>query len=96
MQWLAVQGLLGAAAAGFLLRAQRALRARQRLTAFAVDWAVGLGVLAALAVVAGLLFGAAPVEPWASVAAVCASLATTLLLLAGSLAQPEDGVPGAM
>jgi hypothetical protein len=90
MQWLEVQGLLGVAAAGFLLRVQSALHGRQRLTALALDGAVGLGVLAALAVIAGLLFGPQPVEPWASTAAVCASLATTALLLAGGLALPDD------
>ncbi|MFP5285754.1 MAG: hypothetical protein ACLGI9_08450 [Thermoanaerobaculia bacterium] len=90
LSWLLVHGTLFAAGAGLLLRVQRLFR-RERVAALALDWALGLGLLAAL--VAVLHLGQRPflTEPWGSFAATCNSLAVTALLAAVLLArgQPE-------
>jgi hypothetical protein len=75
LRWLAVHGLLLAAGTGLALEAQRRLRRSRSAAALALDWAIGLALLAGLTAVLGL----------APVAATLGSLASTALLLAARL-----------
>jgi hypothetical protein len=87
LSWLLVHGTLFAAGAGLVLRVQRLFRRGRTAAALALDWALGLGLLAAL--VAALHFFQRPflTEPWGSFAATCNSLAVTALLAAALLAR---------
>lgn len=75
LRWLAVHGLLLAAGTGLALEAQRRLRRSRPAAALALDWAIGLALLAGLTAVLGL----------APVAATLGSLASTALLVAARL-----------
>jgi hypothetical protein len=92
LSWLLVHGLLAAAGAGLVLRIQRLFRRRHATAALALDWALGLGLLAAL--IAALHLSQRPflTEPWGSLAATCNSLAVTGMLASALLArsQPES------
>lgn len=95
LSWLLVHGTLFAAGAGLALRIQRLFRRSGRRTgaaaALALDWAIGLALLAALVAPLHLFQRPFLTEPWASFAATCNSLAVTALLAAALLArgQPE-------
>jgi hypothetical protein len=84
LRWLVVHGSLFAAGTGLVLRVQRIFR-RGTAAGLALDWALGLALLAALVAVPHLFQRPFLTEPWASLAATCNSLAVTALLLAALL-----------
>jgi hypothetical protein len=86
--WLAVHGLLLTAGAALVLEVQRRLRRGRPASVLALDWALGLALLAAL--IAALQIVGHPSLPWASVAATLSSLAVTALLTAALLDPPRD------
>lgn len=75
LRWLALHGALLAAGTGLALEVQRRFRRRRPAAALALDWAVGLALLAGLVKLLGL----------AALAATFASLAATALLAASRL-----------
>ncbi|MES1245667.1 MAG: hypothetical protein ABUT39_28940 [Acidobacteriota bacterium] len=75
LRWLILHGLLLAAGTGLALEAQRRLRRSRPAAALALDWALGLALLAGMLAVLGL----------APAAATLASLAATALLAAALL-----------
>lgn len=85
LRWIVVHGTLLAAGTGLALRVQRILRRRQAAAALALDWALGLGLLAALTAALHLFRRPFLTEPWGSFAATCNSLAVTALLAAALL-----------
>ena len=87
LSWLLVHGLLAAAGAGIVLRVQRYFRKGRAAAALALDWALGLGLLAALTAALHLFQRPFLTEPWGSFAATCKSLAVTALLAAALLAR---------
>ena len=86
LSWLLVHGTLFAAGAGLVLRVQRLLRRGRAAAALALDWALGLALLAALVAALHLVQRPFLTEPWGSFAATCNSLAVTALLAAALLA----------
>jgi hypothetical protein len=85
LRWLVVHGSLLAAGTGLVLRVQRIFRRSGRKTnaaGLALDWALGLALVAALVAVPHLVQRPYLTEPWASFAATCDSLAVTALLVA--------------
>jgi hypothetical protein len=78
LRWLAVHGLLFAAGTALVLEVQRQFRRSRPAAALALDWAIGLALLA----------GLTAVLQFASIAATLGSLATTSLLIASRL---DDG-----
>jgi hypothetical protein len=98
LSWLLVHGLLAAAGAGLVLRVQRLFRHSARTigaaAALALDWALGLGLLAALTAALHLFRRPFLTEPWGSFAATCNSLAVTALLAAALLARGRPGFSG--
>lgn len=97
LSWLVIHGLLFAAAAGLVLRVQRLFRRSTRrisaAAALALDWALGLGLLAALVAALHLFRRPFLTEPWGSFAATCNSLAVTALLAAALLARVRPAHP---
>ncbi|HEX6865024.1 MAG TPA: hypothetical protein VF414_19490 [Thermoanaerobaculia bacterium] len=91
LSWLLVHGLLAAAGTGLLLRVQRLFRRGRAAAALALDWTLGLGLLAALTAALHLFQRPFLTEPWGSFAATCNSLAVTALLAATLLARGEQG-----
>jgi hypothetical protein len=89
LSWLLVHGILFAAGTGLVLRVQRLFR-KGRAAALALDWALGLGLLAALVAALHLFQRPFLTEPWGSFAATCNSLAVTALLAAALLAARND------
>ena len=89
LSWLLVHGLLFVTGAGLVLRVQRLFRRGRAAAALALDWALGLGLLAALVAALHLVRRPFLTEPWASLAATCNSLAVTALLAAALLATPK-------
>jgi hypothetical protein len=75
LRWLIFHGLLLALAATLVLEVQRGLRRNRPAAALALDWALGLALLAGLLAVLGL----------ATIAATLGSLAATALLAASRL-----------
>ncbi|HVG08742.1 MAG TPA: hypothetical protein VNM67_13630 [Thermoanaerobaculia bacterium] len=92
LSWLLVHGLLAAAGAGLVLRVQRLFRKGRAAAALALDWALGLGLIAALIAALHLFQRPFLTEPWGSFVATCNSLAVTALLASALLArsQPES------
>lgn len=90
LSWLLVHGLLFAAGTGLVLRVQRLFRRGRAAAALALDWALGLGLLAALTAALHLFRRPFLTEPWGSFAATCNSLAVTALLAAALLARREE------
>jgi hypothetical protein len=86
LRWLAVHGLLFAAGTGLLLAVQRLLGHGRAVAALALDWALGLALLAGLITALHLARHATLPAPWGSLAATCSSLAVTALLAAALLA----------
>ena len=86
LSWLLVHGLLFAAGTGLVLRVQRLFRRGRAAAALALDWALGLALLAALVTALHLFERPFLIEPWASFAATCSSLAVTALLAAALFA----------
>lgn len=82
LSWLLVHGSLFAAGAGLVLRVQRIFRRGRAAAALALDWALGLGLIAALVTALHLFQRPFLTEPWASFAATCNSLAVTAVLAA--------------
>ncbi len=93
LSWLLVHGLLAAAGIGLLLRVQRLFRRGRTAAALALDWALGLGLLAALTAALHLFRRPFLTEPWGSFAATCNSLAVTALLAAALLARERPAHP---
>jgi hypothetical protein len=93
LSWLLVHGLLAAAGAGLVLRVQRFFRRGRAAAALALDWALGLGLLAALTAALHLFQRPFLTEPWGSFAATCNSLAVTALLAAALLARGSLAFP---
>lgn len=87
LSWLLVHGLLLAAGTGLVLRVQRLFRRERVAAALALDWAIGLVLLAALVAALHLFQRPFLTEPWASFAASCNSLAVTAMLAAALLAE---------
>lgn len=85
--WLLVHGFLLCAGAGLLLRVQRFFRRGRAAAALALDWALGLALLAALMTALHISQRPFLIEPWGSLAATCNSLAVTALLAAARLAR---------
>jgi hypothetical protein len=81
--WLAVHGLLLTAGTALVLEVQRRLRRSRPAAALALDWSLGLALLAALIVALQLVRH--PALPWAAVAATLSSLSVTALLAAALL-----------
>jgi hypothetical protein len=75
LRWLAVHGLLFAAGTGLVLEVQRRFRRSHPAAVLALDWALGLALLAGLTAVLQL----------ASIAATLGSLSVTALLAAALL-----------
>ena len=86
LSWLLVHGTLFAAGTGLVLRVQRIFRRGRAAAALALDWALGLALLAALVTALHLFERPFLIEPWASFAATCSSLAVTALLAAALFA----------
>lgn len=84
LHWLAIHGLLLALGAGLVLETQRRFRRRRPAAALALDWALGLALLAGLAA-ALRLASIADIAGIAGIAAMLGSLATTALLVASRL-----------
>ncbi len=93
LSWLLVHGLLAATGAGLVLRVQRLFRRGRAAAALALDWALGLGLLAALTAALHLFQRPFLTEPWGSFAATCNSLAVTALLAAALLARGSLAFP---
>ena len=87
LRWIVVHGLLLAAGTGLALRVQRFYRRGHAAAALALDWALGLALLAGLIAVPHLLERPFLTEPWGSLAATCSSLAVTAILAAVLLAR---------
>lgn len=88
LAWLLINGTLAAAGTGLVLRVQRLFRHSARtVSALALDWTLGLGLLAGLITTLHLFRRPFLIEPWASFAATCNSLAVTALLAAVLLAE---------
>lgn len=87
LRWIVIDGLLLSAAVGLLLRVQRIYRGRA--AALALDWAIGLGLLAGLIAALHLVQRPFLTEPWGSLAATLNSLVATSLLGAVLLARDE-------
>ncbi|MFL6289368.1 MAG: hypothetical protein ACJ759_00540 [Thermoanaerobaculia bacterium] len=90
LRWIAVHGLLLAAGTGLALRVQRFYRRGHAAAALALDWALGLALLAGLIAAPHLLERPFLPEPWGSLATTCNSLAVTALLAAVLLARWRD------
>ena len=86
LSWLLVHGSLFAAGAGLVLQIQRFFRRGRTAAALALDWALGLALLAALVAALHLFQRPFLTEPWAFFAATCNSLAVTAVLAAALLA----------
>lgn len=82
LRWLVLHGLLLAAGTGLALETQRRFRRHRPAAALALDWAVGLALLAGLTAVLHL----------ASIAAALGSLSSTALLVASRLVE-TSGAP---
>lgn len=80
LRWLAVHGLLLAAGTGLALEVQRRFRRSRPAAALALDWAVGLALLAGLTAVLQLF----------PLAATLGSLSATALLAAALLDSPAE------
>jgi hypothetical protein len=97
LRWIVVHGLLLAAGTGLALRVQRLYRRAARridaAAALALDWALGLALLAGLIAAPHLLLRPFLPEPWGSLAATCSSLAVTALLAAVLLARNIPSPP---
>ena len=93
LSWLLVHGTLFAAGAGLVLRVQRLFRRRHAAATLALDWALGLGLLAALIAALHLFRRPFLTEPWGSFAATCNSLAVTAVLVAVMLARGQPVHP---
>ncbi|HEX3127882.1 MAG TPA: hypothetical protein VH394_11185 [Thermoanaerobaculia bacterium] len=78
LRWLVLHGLLLAAGTGLVLEAQRQFRKSRPAAALALDWALGLALLAGLT-------GVLDLGPFAGIAASLGSLASTALLVASRL-----------
>lgn len=94
LSWLLVHGLLFAAGTGLVLRVQRIFRhpggKTRAAAALALDWGLGLGLLAALVSALHLFQRPFLTEPWASLAATCNSFAVTALLAAALLVRARS------
>lgn len=75
LRWLAFHGLLLAVGSGLGLEVQRRFRRRRPAAALALDWALGLALLAGLLAVLGL----------STISAMLGSLAATTLLVSSRL-----------
>jgi hypothetical protein len=91
LRWLAVHGSLFAAGTGLVLEVQRRFRRSHPAAVLALDWALGLALLAGLIAVVQLVRHPALPEPWASLAATLSSLSVTALL-ATALLDETGGV----
>jgi hypothetical protein len=80
LHWLTVHGLLLAAGTGLALEVQRRFRRSRPAAALALDWAIGLALLAGLTAVLQL----------GPLAATLGSLSTTALLAAALLDSPAE------
>ena len=80
LRWLAVHGPLFAAGTGLVLEIQRRFRRRHPAAVLALDWAIGLALLAGLIAAVQLARHPSLQEPWASLAAMLSSLSVTALL----------------
>jgi hypothetical protein len=99
LRWLAVHGTLFAAGTGLVLKIQRQFRRRHPAAVLALDWAIGLALLAGLIAAVQLARHPALPEPWASLAAMLSSLSVTALLATALLdetsSDADDGPAGA-
>jgi hypothetical protein len=83
LRWLAVHGPLFAAGTALVLEVQRHFRRERRrhpAAVLALDWAIGLALLAGLIAAVQLARHPSLPEPWASLAATLSSLSVTALL----------------
>ena len=87
LRWILIDGLLLAAGVGLVLRVQRFYRQGRGAAALALDWAIGLGLLAGLIAALHLVRRPFLTEPWGSLAATLNSLVATSLLVAVLLAR---------
>lgn len=84
--WLFTRGPLAVVAAAALLEVQDLFRTADPGAARAFDWALGLGLLAALVTVLDLFALPYPAAPWGPLATACAALGSTALLIGLALA----------
>jgi hypothetical protein len=92
--WLFTRVPLAVLTAAALLEVQDLFRSEDPGAARALDWALGLGLLAALATVLDLFAAPYPTAPWGPLATACAALGSTALLtglaLAGGWVEARD------
>jgi len=84
--WLFTRAPLAVAAAAALLEVQEMFRPSDPGAARALDWALGLGLLAALVTVLDLFALPYPAAPWGPLVTASATLGSTALLIGLALA----------
>ncbi|HET9229372.1 MAG TPA: hypothetical protein VFR31_22015 [Thermoanaerobaculia bacterium] len=89
LRWVVIEALMLSAAVGLALRVQRIYRRRHGASTLALDWAVGLALLAVLIAALHLVQRPFLTEPWGSLAGTLNSLVATSLLVAVLLAREE-------
>lgn len=93
LRWTLVNGAILAAGTALLLRVQRLLRSGRTSAALALDFTIGLALVAAFISAVHVFRHPFLIEPWASLAASCNSLAVTATLLAALLSRDRPNLP---
>lgn len=93
MRWTLVNGAILAVGIAILLRVQRLLRRGRTAAALALDFTIGLALVAAFISAVHVFRYPYLIEPWASLAASCNSLAVTAALLAALLSRDRPDLP---
>lgn len=93
LRWILVNGTVLAVGAALLMRVQRRLLRGRTAAALALDWTLGLALVAALISAVHVFRHPFLTEPWASLAASCNSLAVTAALLAALLSRDRPDLP---
>lgn len=93
LRWILVNGAILAVGTAILLKVQKLLRRGRTAAALALDFTIGLAVLAVLISAVHVFRHPFLTEPWASLAASCNSLAVTAVLLAALLSRDRPDLP---
>ncbi len=93
LRWILVNGAILAGGTAILFQVQRVLRRGRTAAALALDFTIGLALVAALISAVHVFRHPFLIEPWASLAASCNSLAVTAALLAALLSRDRPDLP---
>lgn len=93
LRWLLANGAVLILGTAILIQVQRLLRRGRTAAALALDWTLGLALVAALISAVHVFRQPFLAEPWASLVASCNSLAVTAALLAALLSRDRPELP---